>query len=149
MKDQGSSRSSCALKHSEQVGSLWKRYLRKVLDWFIDIVSLWLCKLFKEKPLLSVHGGRGRGSVWCHFLSSPMFLREGGYSPRGYGPRLLGLWSRGGGMVPEGYGISYPPVLTSSGGHWSGWYASYWNAFLFDMGQWPCKTKPFVKKSCP
>ena len=26
---------------------------------------------------------------------------------------------------------TYPPVLTSSGGHRSGRYASYWNAFLF------------------
>ena len=40
----------------------------------------------------------------------------------------------GGVMVPgEGYGPGgYPlPVLTSSGGHRSGRYASYWNTFLF------------------
>ena len=33
-----------------------------------------------------------------------------------------------GSLSPEGSG--YPPVLTSSGGHCSGRYASYWNAFL-------------------
>ena len=34
----------------------------------------------------------------------------------------------GEGLHPEG---GLPPVLTSSGGHCSGRYASYWNAFLF------------------
>ena len=31
------------------------------------------------------------------------------------------------------FNISYTLVQTSSGGHRSGWYASYWNAFLLDL----------------
>ena len=27
----------------------------------------------------------------------------------------------------------HPPIMTSSGGHWSGQYTSYWNAVLFDI----------------
>ena len=27
----------------------------------------------------------------------------------------------------------HPPLLTSSGGQRRGWYASYWNAFLFKV----------------
>ena len=52
------------------------------------------------------------------------------------------ILSVGGGMVSlpvrsqreyglRRYGKPYHPVLTSSGGHRSGRYASYWNAFLF------------------
>ena len=75
-----------------------------------------------------------------------MFLAGArGYGPRGgmvserrYGPRE-------GDMVPGGYGPrqredglrvwhTLPlPVLTSSGGHQSGWYASYCNAFLLRL----------------
>ena len=36
----------------------------------------------------------------------------------------LGSLPAGGGLPPN------PPVLTSSGGHCSGRYAFYWNAFL-------------------
>ena len=43
-------------------------------------------------------------TVWFHVLS------------RGYGP--------------QGVRYTLPPVLTSSGGLRSGWYASYWNALL-------------------
>ena len=35
-----------------------------------------------------------------------------------------------GGKAASKGGLPNPPVLTSSGGHSSGWYASYWNAFL-------------------
>ena len=52
----------------------------------------------------------------CYFMSGPMFL------PGEQG----GVWS-------WGYGIPYPQVLTSSGGHQSRWYASFWNASLFSL----------------
>ena len=41
----------------------------------------------------------------------------------------IGIPSRG---IPEGVGIPKlpPQLLTSSGGHQNGQYASYWNAFL-------------------
>ena len=48
-----------------------------------------------------------------------------------------GIWSQEG-MVPgrggmvSGYGIPYPSQ-TSIGGHQSGWYASYCNAFLLRL----------------
>ena len=63
--------------------------------------------------------------VWSHILSKeydvtsflvlsgPMFLPRGS-GPKGSGPR----------------GVIYPLILTSSGGHQSGWCASYWLAFL-------------------
>ena len=35
--------------------------------------------------------------------------------------------------VPIGGVYRHPQVLTSSGGYWSGRYATYWNAFLFRM----------------
>ena len=34
-----------------------------------------------------------------------------------------------------------PRVLTSSGGHCSGWYASYWNAFLLEITSELLKSK--------
>ena len=49
-------------------------------------------------------------------MSLHLHLEGGGLHPRGLHP-----WGRGG---PN------PLVLTSSGGHYSGRYASYWNAFL-------------------
>ena len=46
---------------------------------------------------------------------------------------------KGGSASGEG-GLPNFPVLTSSGGHCSGRYASYWNAFLFNniFGQNVC-----------
>ena len=46
-------------------------------------------------------------------------------SPRG----RVCSWGGGGPCSPGKSG--YPPVRTSSGGHCSGRYASYWDAFLF------------------
>ena len=51
----------------------------------------------------------------------PWDLEGGEYSPPDIGPRI---------HIPlEGT----PPVLTSTGGHWSGPYASYWSRFLFSQ----------------
>ena len=36
-----------------------------------------------------------------------------------------------GGVRGGGIPARPTPILTSSDGHLSGWYASYWNAFLF------------------
>ena len=48
---------------------------------------------------------------------------EGSHGPRGYGPRVL--W------------YTLPSVLTSSGGHQSGGYTTYWNVFLLSIsGTW-------------
>ena len=58
--------------------------------------------------------------IWCHSLSGPIFHPEGCMVPGRYGPR-------------EGYSIPYP--LTSSGGHRSGQYASYWYAFFLTLLQ--------------
>ena len=86
--------------------------------------------------------------VWCHFLSGPMFFpgvcpQEGG----GVGDLVLAHWLK----VASWYGLmekwpsgwkwlpvmafwrtpTPPLILTSSGGHGSGHYVSYLNAFLF------------------
>ena len=75
----------------------------------------------------SVHGGGDMMShpVWSHV---PSRGGNGGYGPWGGGMvREEGYGSRGGNSIP------YPPVLTSSGSHWSRRYASYWNACLLFM----------------
>ena len=55
-------------------------------------------------------------------------FRGGGQYPRGGGLHPTGL-PQGEGSASRG--LDRPPVVTSSGSHCSGQYASYWNAFLF------------------
>ena len=62
----------------------------------------------------SVHGGGGGGGGEGRASAS-----------RGWG------WADRTGSETEGGGCPTPPVVTSTGGHCSGRYASYWNAFLF------------------
>ena len=70
------------------------------------------------------HSDSRGGGVWCHFLPGclvPCSFREG-----------LHPWGRGS-PSRMGYGTTPPPMLTFSGGHQSGRYASYWNAFLLNL----------------
>ena len=64
----------------------------------------------------SVHRG-GLPSGGGRSVSRGVCLWEGGLLPGGLAPGEVGT----------------QPVLTSSGGHCSSRYASYWNAFLFDI----------------
>ena len=84
--------------------------------------------------------------MFVSFETTSIFNRvEGG--PDSKGVCLQGRWSAwGGGVRLQGRGgadsggergsayrggSAQPQVLTSSGGLCSGWYAFYWNAFLF------------------
>ena len=71
-------------------------------------------------------------SVWCHFLSGclvPCSFWEA-FVP---GPMILpggclrGCLYQDGGLCER---CRPPQGMTSSGSHWSGWYASHWTAFL-------------------
>ena len=72
---------------------------------------------------------------------SPQILAPSRYTQWGryLGGRYTGGWVYPGGRYPGRYvyaegrytTLPYSPVLTSSGGHQSGQYASYWNAFFF------------------
>ena len=100
---------------------------------------------------VSPQGGAG--------IPGPMFLPGGGYpwshipSQGGYPWPQVSSWggypwshvSAGGGQPPPlhtpilRHTHPTPLVLTPSGGHQSGWYTSYWNAFLLKL-----KTKNWV-----
>ena len=64
-------------------------------------------------------------------LYSPVWIRGGGGRYTQWG-RYLGRYTEGDSMVWGRYTRYLPhTILTSSDGHQSGRYASYWNAFLF------------------
>ena len=70
---------------------------------------------FKNYPHFSKSLGRVFHLCWVPAL----FFGGGGLGLPGTHPQER--------TFPQRY---TPPVLTSRGGHQSGWYASYWNAFL-------------------
>ena len=61
-----------------------------------------------------------------HTTSSLLPTAREGNVFKGVCPPTRGIWILGGVCLMDN-----PPLVTSSGGHCSSWYAFYWNAFLF------------------
>ena len=101
----------------------WKKNLKDShynTNWNL-IRIFWYCRICRNL-LIFLHGAQGR--VVFSEASAILFK----------GRREVCLQGKGGGTplvdLPLG-GLLVPLVLTSSGGHCSGQYASYWSAFFF------------------
>ena len=118
--------------------------LFRLSTWWMSFALLTIITIRKRSPgkvmFLHVFVILSTGG-WYNVTSRLIpYSFQRGMVPGGKGDMVPGVGSQEGegGMVPGGYGprgrvqyILTPLLLTSSGNHRIGRYASYWNAFLF------------------
>ena len=89
--------------------------------------------LLEVKHILNFITDARKGNVFkgvCQSFCSQGSLLWGGLCSGGISAPGQSLLGRGRSLLSGGVG-TYPLLLTSNGGHCSGRYASYWNAFLY------------------